>query len=136
MERVMAVIDSSHTNLEVYYDSGNQRRQVIYYRGRIKRFSEFYPNNLLKQTEEYDEASGLLLKKKTWFPNGQIESELLLQDQKSKKYKLNTYHNNGKLAETGIQYPAKHGDGYIRSGTWTIQDSTGKKKNKTFGPAK
>ena len=136
MERVMAVIDSSHTNLEVYYESGNQRRQIIYYKGRIKRYSEFYPNNLLKHTEEYDEGSGLLLKKKTWFANGQIESELFLQDQKSKKYKLNTYHSNGKLAESGIQFPAKGGDGFVRSGTWTIQDSTGKKKSKTFGPAR
>ncbi len=136
MERVMAVIDSNHTNLEVYYESGNQRKQINYYKGEIKRFSEFYPNNLLKLIEEYDENSALLLKKKTWFVNGHIESELVLLDQKSKKYKLNTYHSSGKPAESGIQFPAKNGQGFIRSGTWTIQDSTGKKKSKTFGPAK
>lgn len=136
MERVMAVIDSSHTNLEVYYESGNQRRQIIYYKGKIKRYSSFYPNNLLNHTEEYDEETGLLLKKKTWFANGQIESELVLQDQKTKKYKLNSYHSNGKLSESGTQYPSKKGEGFVRSGTWTIQDSTGKKKTKTFTPAK
>lgn len=136
IERVMAVIDSTHSNLEVYYDSGNQRRQVVYYKAKIKRLSVFYPNNLLKQTEEYDEGTGMLLKKKTWFANGQIASELVLQDLKSKKYKLTSYHSNGKLAETGIQYPSKKGEGFVRSGNWTIQDSTGKKKTKTFGPAK
>lgn len=135
-ERVMAIIDSNHTNLEVYYETGNQRRQVNYFKGKVKRFSEFYPNNLLQITEEYDTSGTLLLKKKTWHPNGQIQSELFLQDQKSRKYKLSTYHSNGKLAESGVQYLSKNGMEFIRSGTWTIQDSTGKKKNKTFGQSK
>ncbi|MCU0359924.1 MAG: hypothetical protein MUF75_04245 [Bacteroidia bacterium] len=135
-ERVMAVIDSNQTNLEVYFENGNQKRQVNYFKGKIKRYSEFFPNNLLKITEEYDPKSGLLVKKKTWHNNGQIASELILQDQKSKKYKLTTYHQNGKLAESGFQYPAKDGQGFTRSGNWTIQDSLGKKKTKTFSPSK
>jgi antitoxin component YwqK of YwqJK toxin-antitoxin module len=135
-ERVMAVIDSNQSNLEVYFENGNQKRQVNYFKGKIKRYSEFFPNNLLKITEEYDPFSGLIVKKKTWHNNGQIASELTLQDQKSKKYKLTTYHQNGKLAESGFQFPAKDGQSYTRKGIWTLQDSLGKKKNKNYAGAK
>jgi len=132
LERVMAVIDSNQTNLEIFYDNGNQRRQVNYWNGKIKRYSEFYTNNLLKVTEEYNELNGLLVKRKTWYTNGQIESELFIQDPKTKKYKLSTYHSNGKLAESGYQLLSKDKQSFKRTGNWTIQDSTGKKKNKSY----
>lgn len=133
VERVFARIDSLNTNLEVFYENGNQREQINYVQKEIKRHSEFFENGLLKQSEEYNPKNSQLLKRKLWFSNGTLNEELSLTDPKSMKYQHRIYHNNGKLAESGWSYLRDGSPEIIRSGTWNILDSTGtKKKSKVY----
>ncbi len=134
VERVFAKIDSLQSNLEVFYESGNQRQQFNYQGKKIKRLSEFYPNNLLKLTEEYDPKNDVLMKRKTWYASGQINSELVLKDAKNKRYILKTYHQNGKLAMSGEQVLNTKTLEFNQVGNWIQQDSLGRavKKNSSL----
>ncbi|HQQ94497.1 MAG TPA: hypothetical protein PLQ93_08075 [Bacteroidia bacterium] len=129
-ERVFAKLDSASCNVEVYYPNGNQRKQVNYFNGKVKRRSEFYENGLLKITEEFDVNKNILIMQKTWFPGGQIQSEIL-RDAKTGKYSQKTYYINSKLFEQGLLVQDKESGELLRTGAWISLDSTGKNKKTT-----
>lgn len=133
VERVFARIDSVNSNLEVFYDNGNQRFQANYYQKQLKRRSEFYENGLLNRSEEFNPSNSQLLKRKLWFPNGTLNEEINLLDAKTQKYQHKIYYPNGKLAESGWSFYRHEANELQRSGTWSQQDSTGtKKKSKVY----
>lgn len=133
VERVFARIDSLSSNLEVYYENGNQRSQTNFALRQVKRHSEFYENGLLKRSEEFNPKTGQLLKRKNWYPSGTLREEIALSENKPSKYQHKIYYPNGKLAESGFSYLAAGSTEMQKIGNWTLQDSTGlKKRNKSY----
>ena len=126
-ERVFASLDSLNCNMEIFYENGNQRKQINYYKGKPKRISEFYETGLLKQTEEFNNDNQLLIMRKTWYIGGQIMSETY-REPKTGKYNQKNYYRNGKLSEQGTLIFDKETKELVRNGAWTSQDSTGKNK--------
>lgn len=132
-ERVFARIDSVSSNVEVYFENGNQRTQTNFIGRRVKRHSEFYENGLLKRSEEFNPQTAQLLKRKSWYPNGALHEEIALNETKASKYQHKIYYPNGKLAESGYSYIKAGSDQLQKSGNWTLQDSTGlKKRSKSY----
>lgn len=127
-ERVMASLDPTRVNIDVYYDNGNQRKQTNYYNAFPQKISEFYVTGLLKTLEEYDNVKKQLTRKKTWYASGQTESEMTW-DPRSKKYLIKTYHPNGKIHESGQIVFSSEKNEFFKSGIWTIIDEEGKNKH-------
>jgi antitoxin component YwqK of YwqJK toxin-antitoxin module len=69
-----------------------------------------------------------LIRTKTWYPSGGVETSLELSDAKSLEYDKKTYYNNGQLKEEGSLLFSESTKEYVKIGSWTSYDVDGKNK--------
>ncbi|MBA3664090.1 MAG: hypothetical protein H0W61_07785 [Bacteroidetes bacterium] len=135
-ERTVVNPDPLHCNIDIYFEDGKQRRQISYYNGLPQKRYDFYLNGLPKYAEENEKDMKYLTLKKSWYSNGQMENLMELVDQKNKKYTAKSYYTNGQVKEEGAFVLSADG-AYIKDGTWTQYDNSGKvKKTEKFNASK
>jgi antitoxin component YwqK of YwqJK toxin-antitoxin module len=114
--------------VEVYYDNGSLKHEMTFVNGTPKKLSEFYNNNLPKSEIEYDAEQKAVTHKRTWYSNGNFQSELILEDPKTKKYMEKLFYPNGQPKEEGELIYSSETKEYHKDGAWFAYDSNGKKK--------
>lgn len=127
-ERSVVNPDPLHCNIDIYFENGKQRSQVNYYDGKPQKKYEFYFNGLPKYAEENEKEMKYLTLKKSWYSNGQQESDMEIVDIKLKKYLKKEYYPNGQLKEEGTLILTSENT-YSKDGIWTSYDSNGKNKH-------
>ncbi len=127
-ERQLKSPDPLHHEIDLYYENGNMKEQKTYFNSVIKRISEYYANGFQKCKTDFDKEGKLIISKKSWYPNGSIESELKLMDSKTKKYTQKHYYDNGYLQEEGHLLFSLESKSYKKNGVWNVYDLTGKNK--------
>ena len=126
-ERTVVNPDPIHCNIDAFYENGKQRFQINYYNGLPQKKYEYYYSGLPKYAEENEKEMKYPTLKKSWYSNGQPESDLEIIDSKAKKYSQKKYYPNGQIKEEGNVVLASDNT-FVKDGIWTMYDSTGKNK--------
>lgn len=127
-ERTVVNPDPLHCNIDIFYESGKQRRQINYYNGLPQKWYEFYANGLPKYTEENEKEMKYITLKKSWYDNGQVKDVMEITDLKNKKYNQKIFYENGQTKGEGPVVLSIDGKSYVKDGTWNFYDSNGKNK--------
>lgn len=128
-ERSVTSQDPQRCLIEQFYENGHEKRKISYYNGLPQKLYEFYQNGNPKYSEENNKDLSVLTLKKSWFSDGQVESQLELTDQKNKRYKQRSYYPSGEIREEGsLIATTDNSKGLVKDGTWIYYDKTGKKK--------
>jgi antitoxin component YwqK of YwqJK toxin-antitoxin module len=127
-ERLFLNPDPLHCTIDIFFNNGNTRKKVNYYNGQPQKSYEYYDNGQPKYTEENEKEMTYLTIKKSWYPNGNVESSLNLIDIKNKKYTQKNYYTNGQVKEEGFIVFVQATREYLKEGIWYSYDSDGKNK--------
>ena len=126
VEREFRALDEHRYNIEKYYQNGNLKSKVKYYRGVALEWFDYHENGNLELHEETSKGKDYVTLRKTYFANGLMESELVLEDKKNKRYQFKSYFENGNVQEEGqIEYSEEMLD-YLRIFQWKIYNESGK----------
>lgn len=128
-EHNVAYTDSVNCTIDVYFENGSIKNQIAFYSGMPKKLTDFFPNGLPKNNIEYDKEQQSVYAKRNWFVNAETQSELLMLDKEGKKYSLKTFFPNGQIKEEGELVYQPETRNYLKTGTWTSYESSGKKKH-------
>ena len=115
-------------HIEIFFESGKQRKQINYYNGLPQKLYEFYANGLPKYTEENEKEMKYVTVKKSWYYNGQIQDAMEITDFKNKKYTQKLFYENGQVKSEGLLVLSIDGKSYVKDGSWNFYDSNGKNK--------
>lgn len=128
VERSFLSPDPLHCSLDVFYENGLPKRKISYYDKKPQKFYEYYPNGLPKLIIENEKEMKFITLKKEWYDNGQVESTFELKDKKEMIFAQRTYYITGQVKEEGNMKLASDGKGYVKDGSWTFYDESGKNK--------
>jgi antitoxin component YwqK of YwqJK toxin-antitoxin module len=127
-ERTVVNPDPLHCTIDAFYEDGNQRFQINYYNGLPQKRYEYYRSGLPKYAEENEKEMKYLTLKKSWYSNGQQESNMEIVDVNKKIYSQKKYYPNGQLKEEGALVLTSDTN-YVKDGVWTLYDNNGKNKH-------
>lgn len=127
-ERVLMNPDPLHCNETIYFNNGNTRRETNYYNGLPQKRSDYFENGQQKYSEEYEKQMRYLIRSKTWYASGGVETSLELSDPKTLEFDKKTYYNNGQIKEQGSLLFSESTKEYVKIGAWTSYDVDGKNK--------
>lgn len=136
VERSFLSPDPAHCSLDIYYENGFPKRKIAYYNGNPQKYYEYYSNGLPKYAVENEKEMRFVTSKKSWYINGQVESDLELKDKKEKLFLQKKYYQNGQIMEEGALKLSEDGKNYLKDGVWTFYDESGKNKTTEKFPAK
>ena len=126
IERSIVVADPARCSVDIYYQSGTVRTQILYYSGNAQNEYSFFPNGSKATVLEKDKEAQYVYRNSKYYENGSPAKEFSLIDKKAKKYSDKEYYENGKIkAEGYTNYKADTKD-YQKEGDWTYYDEKGK----------
>lgn len=128
VERSFLNPDPLHCTLEIFYENGLPKRKISYYDKKPQKYYEYYPNGLPKLILENEKEMKFITLKKEWYDNGQVESTFELKDKKEMIFAQRTYYISGQVKEEGNMKLADDGKSYVKDGSWTFYDESGKNK--------
>jgi antitoxin component YwqK of YwqJK toxin-antitoxin module len=114
--------------LDVYYENGSQKSKTLFYDGKPQKYYEYYQSGNPKMLVENEKDMRYHTLRKTWFDNGQTEDVIELKDKKEFIFSQKKYFKNGQLKEEGLLKLGSGESKYIKEGTWTFYDESGKNK--------
>ena len=128
-EHNVTYTDPQNCNIEVYFESGGLKNQIHFVNGVPEKMTEFFANGLPKSQIEFNQEAGCVSSKRMWFLNAELQSELILLDVTQKKYSDKAYYPNGLIKEEGELLYSIENKEYIKTGSWMIFESNGKKRS-------
>ncbi|MDZ4664849.1 MAG: hypothetical protein SGJ15_08245 [Bacteroidota bacterium] len=128
VERSFVNPDPLHSSVDVFYDNGLPKKKIAYYEGKPQKYYEFYDTGLPKIAVENEKEMKYITLKKSWYSNGQMEYLIELKDKKEKVFVEKKYYLNGQVREEGTLRLSADGKKYLKDGTWTFYDESGKNK--------
>lgn len=128
-ERNLVINDPANSILDIYFENGIKRTQINFYNGLPKKIAKFYSSGLPMSLQENEKELKYIVYKKVWYTNGQLQSTLILINQKEKKYTEKLYYSNGQLKEEGSLLFIPDLNEYQKTGSWNMFDSIGKIKH-------
>lgn len=135
-ERDFKIIDDNKSSLKVYYENGNIKSEITYYRTEPKEWTDYNPDGTIAYQEINDVRDGHMVYQKMCDDKGRLESEMKLEDKKEKIFDHKIYYSTGAVKEAGkTQYVDSMMD-YIKIGTWQIYNPLGevvKEQTYSFG---
>lgn len=137
LERFFKISASgASSSVETYFENGNKHYKVVYRRMDIIEYEEYQENGKPEVLEKMDKKGVYHLYQKYFFPNGNIYSEMVLEDKEKKVYSYSTYFENGKKRSEGKRVHQKATGDYIKHHRWVYYNEAGevvKRENYSFG---
>jgi hypothetical protein len=121
--------DPQNCNIDVYFENGNLKHQLHFCNGQPKKMTEFFASGLPKSQLEFDAELGCVSSKRNWYPNAEIQSEIILSDPAARLYQERTFYPHGQLKEEGNLTYSTDYKSYIKTGTWSGFEGSGRKKH-------
>jgi antitoxin component YwqK of YwqJK toxin-antitoxin module len=125
-ERKFKTLASNKGSVIVYYSDGGIRSEVVYFKGEVMMWKDYYPNGNMEYWEEYDKSLQYYVTYNFYYINGNPQSTMTLLDKKAVIYDAAEYFNNGNVKAKGQKKWAPGIGGYVKVGNWTIYDIEGK----------
>ena len=128
-EHSITYTDPQNCNIEVYFENGGLKNQIHFINGVPEKMTEFFANGLPKSQIEFNVEASCISSRRVWFLNAELQTELVALDFKNKKYSDKSYYPNGSIKEEGELLYLSETKEYIKTGTWQVFESSGKKKS-------
>lgn len=126
VERIFRMEDYKHCEIFIYYPDGKLKSEVHYYNHVPNKQIDYYRNGNVDLYEESHGDNDYLIKRNTFFENGNAEVIFELTDKKKKIYMHKEFSESGRIKEEGnLKYSADKLD-YVKDGEWKTYDETGK----------
>jgi len=122
LERKFKTLASNKGSVVVYYADGGMRSEIVYFKGQVMLWKDYYPNGNLEYWEEYDRTLEYYVTYHFYYINGNPQSTMDLVDKKTVVYDAVEYYNNGNMKAKGKKKWAPGIGGYVKVGKWTIYD--------------
>ena len=130
LERNFKSIDGFRSKALLYYEDGNLKSEVLYLNDFAMEWTDYFSNGQIEYYEKYHKSQYHHLDKKSYYENGQIENELILDNKKKLLYTYHEYHTNGSIKLKGhLKYDMGIYD-YVKYGTWSHFDDQGSNTKK------
>jgi antitoxin component YwqK of YwqJK toxin-antitoxin module len=126
MERIYRVTDNKHCDVTLFYTDGKTKSEVHYYDGVPNKQTDYFPNGNLDLQEESHGDNDYLIKRNTFYENGNALIIFELTDKRKKMYMHKEFYETGKIKEEGSLkfYEAK--SDYVKEGEWKYYDESTK----------
>ena len=128
-EHNITYTDPQNCNIEVYFENGGLKNQIHFINGVPEKMTEFFANGLPKSQIEFSLETSCISSRRVWFLNAELQSELILLDSKNKTYSDKAFYPNGSIKEEGELLYSTETKEYIKTGTWKVFESGGKKRS-------
>ncbi len=126
IERSFKVNDLKRCTMVLYYSDSTMKSEVVYYNGQVQKQKDYYPNGKLEYDEESEKNMIYLVRRNSYFTDGNPESLFEIIDPKKKVYTKKEYYPNGNIKEEGAMVFDKAAIDYRKEGKWKVYDEKGK----------
>jgi antitoxin component YwqK of YwqJK toxin-antitoxin module len=126
MERIYRVTDNKHCEVFLYYPDGKIKSEVHYYNGVANKQTDFFPNGNIDLQEESHGDNDYLIKRNTFYENGNALIIFELIDKRKKIYMHKEFFEGGKIKEEGtLKFSEAKGD-FVKDGEWKYYNESAK----------
>ena len=125
VERNYTSTDPRRSKMELFYEDGKIRSNIQYFEGNTQNQYDFFRNGSPEFVEENDKDIEYLLKRNSYYENGNPSSLFELIDKKNKKYVKKEFYENGRIKEEGNMFLRKEMGDYQKEDKWTYYDEKG-----------
>ncbi|MDD2412028.1 MAG: hypothetical protein RBS19_01915 [Bacteroidales bacterium] len=119
MERFFQVnATTSSAKIETYFPNGKPHFKVVYRKGNIVLYEEYQEDGKPEMLEKLDNKAECYTYQYLYYPNGQLFSELILENKGKKTYRYSSYYETGEKRSEGAKIFQKSTDDYLKEGEW------------------
>lgn len=125
LEREFKNIDNVKSKATLYYPDGSVKSEIEYFDGQAKEWTDYWPNGNVEYYEHYHKSFEYHLERTSYFEDGSIESQFLLDNKKKLIFTKVEYHPNGTVAVDGEMHYDEGSWLMYKTGKWNYYDENG-----------
>ncbi|MDD4576920.1 MAG: hypothetical protein PHI36_10890 [Bacteroidales bacterium] len=108
--------NGSSAKIETYYPNGNPHFKVVYRKGNIILYEEYQEDGKAEMLEKMDNKAEYYLYQRFYYPNGQLFSDLTLENKGKKTYRFSSFYETGEKRSEGAKISQKSTGDYLKDG--------------------